>query len=107
MDYFEQICEMTDYQPITTFWRDFTIGEYVSGIAGVQDTFNRIFKEEKDHYIYLTELVMVLNWKIWEKHYEGDQELEKVYYDLWAKADGYACENLKDEELSYFFRTTD
>lgn len=49
---------------------------------------------------------MILNWKIWQ-HYEKNDELATLYNTLWEKADAYACENLKGEELSYFYRTTD
>lgn len=49
---------------------------------------------------------MVLNWKIWE-HYQNNDDLANIYNELWAKADGLACDNLKGEELSYFYRTTD
>lgn len=89
----------------TTFWMDFSIADRF-GISAVKDTFNRAFKEWKGNYIYLTELVMVLNHKIWE-HYEHNEPLARVYNDLWEKADNYACEHLKGEELSYFYRTTD
>jgi hypothetical protein len=96
---------MTGYKPITTFYEDFSIAD-AFGERAVKDTFNRAFKEWKHNYKYLTELVMALNWKIWE-HYEHNERLAKLYNDLWEKADQYACENLKGEELSYFYETVD
>ena len=96
---------MTGYKPQTTFWMDFSIADNF-GISAVKDTFNRAFEEWKNNYIYLTELVMVLNHKIWE-HYETNEPLARVYNDLWERADNYAREHLKGEELSYFYRTTD
>lgn len=96
---------MTGYKPQTTFWQDFSIADRF-GISAVKDTFNRAFKEWKGNYIYLTELVMVLNHKIWE-HYERNEPLARVYNDLWEKADNYAREHLKGEELSYFYRIMD
>lgn len=93
------------YETITTFWQDFTIAD-VFGIDAVKDTFNRAFKEWKSDYKYLTELVMVLNWKI-SQHYEKNRKLALVYNELWKEADEYACENLHGEEATYFFRTTD
>jgi len=93
------------YKQITTFYQDFSIADNF-GAAAIKDTYNRAFKEWKSNYKYLTELVMVLNWKIWE-HHEHNEEYEKLYTSLWEKADGYACDNLKGEELSYFYRTTD
>ena len=93
------------YTQITTFWDDFSIAENF-GKGAIVDTFNRAFEEWKGNYKYLTELVMIMNWKIWQWHGKNN-EFAKVYNDLWEQADKYACENLKDEELSYFYRTTD
>lgn len=93
------------YETMTTFWEDFSIADHF-GIKAVKDTYNRAFKGWKDNYKYLTELVMVLNWKIWQ-HYETNEPLAKIYNELWQQADNYACENLKGEEAEYFFRVTD
>lgn len=93
------------YKQITTFFQDFSIAE-VCGIQAVQDTFHRAFNEWKNDYKYLTELVMVLNWKIWQ-WYQKDDRLAETYNNLWEYADAYACDNLKGEELDYFYRTTD
>ena len=98
--------EMTGYTPQTTFYTDFSIAEQCDGIAGVRDTFKRAFDEWKHNVVYLTELVMVLNWKIWE-HYEHNDKLARVYNELWETADAWACNNLKGDDLSYFYRTTD
>lgn len=97
--------EMTGYKPITTFYEDFSIADRF-GISAIKDTFKRAFEDWKHNYKYLTELVMALNWKIWE-HYESNEKIARVYSDLWEKADEYAMDNLKDEELSYFLSTTD
>lgn len=96
--------EMTGYKPMTTFWMDFSIAD-AFGISAVQDTFNRAFKNWKDDYKYLTELVLVLNHKIWQ-HNARNPALAKLYNDLWEKADAYACENLEGEESEYFYRIT-
>lgn len=97
--------ELNGYKPITTFWQDFTIAEKF-GVEGIKDTFDRAFKEWKSDYKYLTELVMVLNHKIWY-WYEKNDTMARLYNDLWEKADMYATNNLKGEELSYFYRITD
>ena len=96
---------ITGYKPITTFWMDFSIADNF-GKSAVKDTFNRAFKEWKDNYKYLTELVMVLNHKIWE-HYETNEPLARVYNELWEKAQNYGYEHLKDDELTYFWKTLD
>ena len=93
------------YETITSFYLDFSVADRF-GSAAIKDTFNHAFDKWKHDYKYLTELVMVLNWKIWE-HYDKDEFIAKIYSDLWAIADSYACKNLKGAELKYFLRTTD
>ena len=93
------------YKPITTFWNDFSIAD-AFGNSAVADTFKRAFNEWKGDYKYLTELVMVLNHKI-AQWYEINMPLAKLYNDAWSIADNYAVNNLKGEELEYFYRTTD
>lgn len=100
-----KIEELTGYKPITTFYKDFSIAE-AFGEQAIKDTYTKAFEDWKHDYKYLTELVMVLNWKIWE-HYGDNEELAKLYNDLWEELDNYACENLKGEELTYFYTTTD
>lgn len=90
----------------TTFYTDFTIAEKF-GNEAITDTFNRAFNEWKDNYEYLTELVLVLNHKIWEWDDKGDEEKAVLYDKYWKEADCYACENLKGEELDYFYQMTD
>lgn len=94
------------YETITTFWQDFSIADHF-GVAAIKDTFNRAFNEWKNDYKYLTELVMVLNWKIWEHYKMNNNTCASVYNELWQKADEYACENLHGDEAAYFFRVTD
>lgn len=90
----------------TTFWSDFTIAD-MFWTSSVRETFQRAFDEWKSNYKYLTELVIVLNWKIREHHNNWNNTLAKVYKDIWQIADNYAVENLKDDELKYFIRITD
>lgn len=99
--------EELGYKPITTFWRDFSIAERF-GLVAVMDTYRRAFSECKKNYKYLTELVMVLNHKIWQ-HYDPNKEspLAVLYNQLWEKAEMWAFENLKGEELDYFYSTLD
>ena len=93
------------YKQITTFWQDFSIADSF-GESAIRDTYKRAMDNWKTNYKYLTELVMILNWKIWQ-HYEKNEAYGELYEELWRKADNYACNNLKGDELSYFFRTTD
>lgn len=94
------------YETMTTFWDDFTIAD-AFGADAIKGTFNRAFEEWKSNYKYLTELVMALNWKLWQRYEQNDMALAELYNDLWQQADAYACENLKGEELKYFYEVTD
>lgn len=76
------------------------------GTSAVVDTFKRAFEEWKGNYKYLTELVMVLNHKIWQ-WFEKNSTLAAIYNRFWEIADQYALNNLKGEELDYFYRVTD
>lgn len=90
----------------TTFWSDFSIAD-AFGESAVKDTYKRAFKEWKDDYRYLTDLVMVLNHKCWEHYEKGNESLSALYSDLYYEADAYALDNLEGEEASYYFRVTD
>ena len=97
---------ITGYEPKTTFWTDFSIAD-AFGLDAIRDTFNRAFSEWKSDCVYLTELVMVLNWKLWQHHERGNEAYAGIYDELWEKADAWACENLTGDELTYFYNTTD
>ena len=102
---FREFMRENGYELQTTFWEDFTIADRF-GLSAIQDTFNRAFEEWKEHYKYLTELILVLNHKIWQYH-ESNPEFASLYNSLWEQADLYAVENLKGEELEYFYEVTD
>ena len=100
-----EMAKKIGYNPKTTFWGDFSIAENF-GENEVKDTFTRVFVEWKHDYVYLTELVMVLNHKVW-RWYEERPALAVVYNELCNKADQYAEKNLKGEEAKYYYRTLD
>lgn len=104
-----------------TFWSDFSIAD-AFGINAIKDTYKRAFAEWKSDYKMLTELVMVLNHKIWEwwdesnalskwdnstSQYVKFNDYSELYNSLWEQADAYAMDNLKGEELRYFLEVTD
>lgn len=97
---------MFDWKFKTTFREDFTIADKFWE-NGVKDTYKRTFKHWKDDYIYLTELVIVLNWKIREHYDKWNEKLANVYNELWWEADLYAQDNLKGKEAKYFYQMTD
>ena len=96
---------MIGYVPKTTFYTDFSIAEGF-GKDAIIDTCNRAFNGWKSNTEYLTELVMALNWKIWE-HYEHNNELAELYNSLWDKLDRWATTHLIGDDLAYYYRTTD
>lgn len=89
----------------TTFWQDFSIADRF-GRGSVIMTFNSAFNEWKSDYRYLTDLVTVLNHKIYQ-HFESDKSLAVLYDKLWKEADAYAMETLKGDAMDYFLRVTD
>ncbi len=96
---------MTGYKPITTFYEDFSIADRF-GANAILDTYKRAFRYWRNNYKYLTELAMALNWKI-NEHYGVNDRFANIYNDLWDKTSRWAEENLKDEELQYYYRTID
>lgn len=100
-----RIEELTGYQPITTFYTDFSIADKF-GINAIKETYRSVFNEWQHDYKYMTELAMVLNWKIWRWH-SKNEEYAKLYDRLWREIDEWCIDNLKDEELEYYYKTTD
>lgn len=97
--------EMTGYETKTTFWNDFSIAERF-GIDAVKDTYKRAFDEWKTNIEYLTELTMMINWKMW-RWAETNPALSMVYQKIWEELDAWCMDNLKGEDLTYYLRTTD
>ena len=96
--------KLTGYKPITTFYEDFSIAD-MFGLDAIKDTYNRAFEEWKSDYKYVTELIMALNWKIWE-HYEKNDAYAELYNKLWLQADEWANENLDGDAYHYYWCTT-
>ena len=96
--------ESCGYEIITTFGNDFDIAE-AFGAGAIRDTYNRAFNEWKDNYKYLTELVLILNWKIWQ-HYQTNETYAQLYNELWITTNDYAWDTLEGEEQDYFYRIT-
>lgn len=102
---FQKIMQESGYELQTTFWKDFSIAD-LFGIEAIKDTYIRAFTEWKNNYKYLTELILVLNHKIWQ-YYKTRTDIAELYNTLWEKTAQYAMENLKGNELNYYFRVTD
>lgn len=93
------------YELKTTFWSDFTIAD-AFGVDAIKDTYNRAFNEWKHDHIYITELYMVMNWKMFQ-WFEKDDGKYQIYYELFTTLDEWCMNSLKGEQLDYFIATTD
>lgn len=94
------------YEMQTTFYEDFTIAD-AFGIDAIKDTYKRSFRDWKNNIIYVTELVMVLNWKCWQHYEHNNIEFSKLYSDLYYKSHDWCLDNLKGKDLEYYIKTTD
>lgn len=98
------------YKPCTTYWQDFSIADrfMYKEKNPIQDTYKRALEYAKTDYKVFTELVLVLNHKIWQ-WYETDNNIGLIYNDLWQKAVDlfYKTFENNEEAISYYYRTTD
>lgn len=102
---FKEFMAENGYEVKTTFWDDFSIADRF-GVKAIKDTYNRAFKEWKGNVTYVTELAMVLNHKIWQ-YADVDTEKMNIYDKLWRECDHWCCMNLKGDDLTYYYDTTD
>ena len=93
------------YETKTTFWDDFTIADSF-GEAAIIDTYNRAFKEWHTNVEYITELVLVLNHKIWQ-WYQNNPRLGELYDKLWNKTHEWCLDNLEGDDFTYYWKTVD
>ena len=123
MNWRNNLANMSGYEPITTFFSDLSIAEFVSGAEGVKDTYKRIVKEWLRDYKFFTEFVICLNHKAWEMSARAEQgndcrfkydecvTLCRLYSDLYYDAtDIFYKKYDSDEhekEREYFFEVTD
>ena len=97
--------EQTGYKVKTTFYTDFSIAERY-GVDAILSTFEQSFEEWSDNCEYVTELCMVLNWKMFRR-FENNDELFNLYKELYTRLDRWCIENLKGDDLEYYYKTTD
>lgn len=98
-----------------TFAKDFAIADWVSGINGVKETYERVKKEWLGNYKAFTEVALSLNLLAWahnqleEQGFEGRNPFIKLYSELWhqAKYDYYEKYANDKEKQDYFFYMTD
>ena len=118
----QNMSEMTDYEPFTTFFSDLSIAEACEGLKGVKETYYNVVKHWLNDYKYFTEFVVCLNHKSWEMDArikqrqtwefisaENLDKLMRLYADLYEKAvEAFHKKYEGNEEAeSYFFNVTD
>ena len=102
------LSNFTDYRSKTTFWDDFSIADSYEELepGAIERTYVSAMSHWKKDYEYLTELVMVLNHKLWQ-WFDTDKTRAAIYNDLFVQARKYAETYLKGDELAYYYRVTD
>jgi hypothetical protein len=101
-----EVKSIMGYELKTTFWGDFTVAD-AFGEDAIKDTYKQSFTYWKNDVEYVTELAMVLNWKCWQHWEQGNHELGELYHDLYFEVRNWCYENLKGDDLQYYFETTD
>lgn len=122
------LAEMTGWKPQYTFYSDFAIAEfcetYMRDRGAVVKTFRQVIKSWGSDYKALTEIIMVLNHKIWAFYGKDDagvdarylgvskemgNNIAKVYNSLWeeAKKEFFKRFAKNEEATSYYFDVTD
>ena len=102
---FWTIEEETGYKVKTTFYTDFSIAD-MFGLEAIEETYKTAVEEWKSNCEYITELCMVLNWKMF-RWFEENEDYFKLYKRLYTQLDQWCMENLKGDELNYYIKTTD
>ena len=94
-----------DFKFITTFWEEFSIADNY-GSDEIRKHYDLVFDQWKDNLKYLTELVLVLNWKIFQ-WYQVNDTIGMTYDELLKKSDAFAMKTLKGEKLDYYLSILD
>ena len=100
-----------------TFWFDFSVAE-AYGKSAIKDTYERATDTFGKNIEYITALAITLNHKGWQQYEKQNEELSKLYFDLWQKLDAYILDgeekgddyeykNFTSEEINYYVRATD
>ena len=80
------------------FMQDFRIAD-AFGVSAIKDTFKRAHDEWKDNADYYGSFVMTLNHLLWYHWERGNEKYAILYDQLWKKADNFALNHFRGEEL--------
>ena len=118
------LSEMSGYQRKYTFYADFGIAEfcevYNADANAIKDTYKRVVGSWGKSIEAMTEVVMVLNHKIWSFYDNVDsaylhcseswrQHFMEVYQNLYEKCVAFIEKNFANDSkaLSYYYEVTD
>lgn len=103
-------CSYPEWQgqrPDTTFYADFSVAD-VYGVKAIEDTYLRSFGGWKSNVKMLTELVCVMNHKLWFWHEENVEEYARLYDRLWKESDAYLKDTFTNkDDVAYWFGVLD
>lgn len=94
------------YKMNYTWFMDFKIAN-AFGENSVKDTYNRAFKEWKDNAVAMKELTFCLNIMSWEFHYSGNENMMKLYANLYQECYDKCLDHFKGDELHEYLEFLD
>jgi len=116
--------DMSSYKPKYTFYSDFAIAEfyfvYGKDKNSIKETYDRVIKSWSSSYEALTEIILVLNHKIWAFFQDVDtqylgidkekgKEIAGIYNELWKKTEDlfFKLYENNDDAMSHYYEVTD
>jgi hypothetical protein len=103
---FEMFLNEVGKERKTTFFADLSIAECY-GVKGIKDTYRQVMRSWGKDLNYMCEWVVCLNQKIWQHHDTNNDNLAKVYDELWRKADEHCRKTFKGENLTEYLNYID
>lgn len=118
------LSDMSGFKPKYTFYNDFAIAEFcemhLRECGAILKTFKQVLASWGNNYEAMTEVVLVLNHKIWaffqkvDSKYLGVNDecamnISKLYDILWRKADEFYHEKFSENKdaMSYYYEVLD
>ncbi len=96
------------YKHCTTFMQDFVIADaFIKREPNaIDDTARRGWEFAKGDIVYATEMVVVLNKRLWMWHERGNQELAYKYHLLWQEYQAKLFETFENDDEAMRYYTT-
>ena len=97
---------MCGYTQRTTFWDDFTLAEKL-GLPAIERIYRNAFNSWKTDVVFITELVLVLNWKMLYMDERHMTEKSVMYNKFWVELSNWWERHLEAGAYEYFINVTD